>query len=252
MVLYSLTKREKLRAFYRAWRYRLIVERLEISFVVRYLQPGQTVVDVGAHKGAFTYWMQRVVGCEGRVFSFEPQPELAHYLQQLNIAFGLHHVTIVNSALSSSVGVVELVRPQGGPWPEATVKHDCDSTEERLSVAADTLDNYFSTSDRRPIHFIKCDVEGHEFDVFRGGHEILCEDRPVLLFESEIRHQGNRRVETTFDYLKDLGYQGYFFSRSPRCIQPLVNLNPAKHFAQPWSKYYVRNFVFLPQGANTS
>ena len=33
------------------------------------------------------------------------------------------------------------------------------------------------------ISFIKCDVEGHEFQVFQGGESVLSEDHPTLLFE---------------------------------------------------------------------
>src|SRR5947208_1499586 len=38
------------------------------------LQPGQTVLDLGAYAGGATYHFSRAVGPQGRVFAFEPDP----------------------------------------------------------------------------------------------------------------------------------------------------------------------------------
>ena len=51
-----------LRWIFRAWRYRLVVEKHEIKFMLDYLAPGNIAVDIGAHKGAYTYWMSKYVG----------------------------------------------------------------------------------------------------------------------------------------------------------------------------------------------
>ena len=67
----------------RAWRYRLKVEKQEINFMLSHLKPGQTAIDIGAHKGAYTYWMSKYVGKDGKVFAFEPQPKLYNQLNKL-------------------------------------------------------------------------------------------------------------------------------------------------------------------------
>ena len=48
-----------------------------------YLVPGNIAVDIGAHKGAYTYWMSKYVGEKGKVFSFEPQPQLNKQLRTI-------------------------------------------------------------------------------------------------------------------------------------------------------------------------
>ena len=63
----------KFRYLYRAYRYRYRVDRAELRFVRESLEPGQVAVDIGCHKGAYTYWMRRQVGPNGMVFAFEPQ-----------------------------------------------------------------------------------------------------------------------------------------------------------------------------------
>ena len=56
---------QNLQFIYRAWRYRVKLEPKEISFMIRSLSSGDRVVDIGAHKGAYTYWMQKAVGPNG-------------------------------------------------------------------------------------------------------------------------------------------------------------------------------------------
>ena len=54
------------------------------------------------------------------------------------------------------------------------------------------LDSFFA-SRTQPVSLIKCDVEGHEGEVFRGAEQLLRQDRPILLFECEQRHNGSRQ-----------------------------------------------------------
>ena len=70
---------------FRAWRYRLRAERPEIRFLLNQLQLGHTAIDIGAHKGAYTYWMSQRVGSSGQVIAFEPQPELNQTISKLMV-----------------------------------------------------------------------------------------------------------------------------------------------------------------------
>ena len=72
----KILNKDYLRWISRAWKYRLIVERQEILFMLEHLMPGQNAVDIGAHKGAYTYWISKYTGTNGNVFAFEPQSEL--------------------------------------------------------------------------------------------------------------------------------------------------------------------------------
>jgi len=236
---------------YRAWRYRWKVEAAEIRFLLRAIRPGQTVVDIGAHKGALTYWMQRCVGPLGQVFAFEPQPELADYLVCIKSALRMDHVTVVNGAMSSRCGTCTMVRPFGKPWPSAMITSEQRPDEEAVLVKSHTLDDFFRNKQRHPVHFIKCDVEGHEYDVFRGGEGVLRRDRPTLLFECERRHHPQRRIGHIFRYLEGLGYEGYFFARPRGGLRPLSELSETQ-LAVPHSNTYTRNFVFCQKDCDVN
>lgn len=233
---------EKLKLLFRAWKYRLRVERAEIAFLRQHLRTGQTCADVGAHKGAFTYWMQKQVGHQGKVYAFEPQPELAAYLARVKQGFGMEQVTVVHAAVSNRAGTSRLFRERSST-PSATLSEVGADSSASVEVPLETLDGYFSRPGRRPVDFIKCDVEGHELEAFQGAEAILTEDRPKLLFECEQRHLHGHSMRDVFEYLAGLGYQGWFFRRGE--LVPLEQFVPESN-AAPGEPDYVYNFAFFP------
>ena len=226
---------ERLHAWHRAWRYRLRSEKEEVSFLLSRNLDGQTVVDIGANRGVYSYWMQKKVGPRGHIVAFEPQPELNEYLNDLKSTFRLKALTIAHAGLSSAPGQRRLIRPKthwGGASFESEPKQDCDC----LTVPVTTLDQYFLDSPMRPLRFIKCDVEGHEYDVFLGGRRVLQEDHPDLLFEC---HDSNAQSGKLFAYLNGLGYDGFFFANGA-----LVPLSQYDRLRAAIPKPYL-NYVFL-------
>lgn len=233
---------EHLRWMYRAWFYRLRVEREEIAFLLKHLAPGQTAIDVGAHKGAFTYWMAKRVGPTGKVVAFEPQRVLAERLQKLVRSAGMTQVTVENKGVSSREGTAILSVPGGRPSPGATLESPTNSECEQSPVGIVTLDHYFSKLNVPPVRLIKIDVEGHELDVFRGASNILREYKPIILFECETRHHKNRSLDDVFQHLTSLGYVGYFFLRGR--ISKLEEFDAAIHQSDPQHRFYANNFIF--------
>lgn len=233
---------QTLKWIYRAWRYRLVNETSEIAFVRRHLAPGDVALDIGAHKGAYTYWMAKHVGPTGRVFSFEPQPLLAKKLEQLVQARRLPHVTVENLALSSQEGQATLSVPGSKPSPGATLEPRDVSLCEQTTVRVATLDGYFSNRHIPRIKLLKCDVEGHELEVFRGAAQLLRQHKPLLLFECETRHRQDGRLDDVFHFLTDLGYRGEFFRQGT--LTSLQQFDPVIHQADPDSAAYAGNFVF--------
>lgn len=249
---------EQLKWAYRAWRYRLWLERQEIRLLLRQLAPGDVAVDVGAHKGAYTYWMRRTVGASGRVYAFEPQPSLAAGLRGLVAGSGFDNVVVENLGFSSAAGTMTLTVPEGGTSPGASLEPGHGAGQghgqaaERASaqaypVAVTTLDAYFKGDDRARIRLLKCDAEGHELEVFRGGRRLLTEVRPGLLFECERRHRASGSVEEVFSWLQGLGYRGYFVDRGG--ARDIAEFDPQLHQADAGSRDYVNNFLFLPTAA---
>lgn len=199
---------ERVHAYHRFWRFRLRAERPELGFLLSQDLAGSTLLDVGANRGAYSYWMHRAAGRDGRVVAFEPQPELVEYLRKMKRAFRLSRLTVVGSALSEQPGTMPLVRPRrhwgAASFHLAAEQPDCDV----LRVPVTTLDDFLAGCELPAIRFIKCDVQDHEEQVLRGGQRLLATHRPTLLLEqtdASFREGGLGRL------LAELGYDGWFF-----------------------------------------
>jgi FkbM family methyltransferase len=203
----SLSISEKLHMRHRFLRCRYKSEAPSIRFLLESPLAGGTLVDVGANVGVFAYYLSRLAGPSGAVYAFEAQPELGPHLEAVAASFGLENLRVVNRGASSRPGILRMQRTGAGSG-QASFHHEPDSALEAIEVPVTTLDAFFSDTPHAPIRLIKCDVEGHELEVFRGAERILRDDGPVLLFEC---HDEQARRGDLFAFLTDLGYDGVFF-----------------------------------------
>ena len=276
----------RLRFVWRAVAYRLHRNRHELAALRNHIAPGDIVIDIGSHKGGFLYWLVRYAGPRGHVYAFEPQPQLAAYLRQIVARCGWTNVTLEAAAVSERAGTLDLMIPAaaGQSSPGATLSRVDDAGPyHRVPVPVVALDAYvdarvashpgplagragsgpaagpaesegragpFGPAGPARVAAIKCDVEGHELEVFRGAERLLRESRPVLLFECEARHMtGGRTPNDVFDYLQARGYRGQFFS--PRGLRPIeefrLDLHQRPGAGRFWrAKDYCNNFLFVP------
>ena len=79
------------------------------------------MLDIGACRGAFAYWMLNAVGRHGHVVAFEPIPQLAEHLRQLQVACRFERLTVVQTALSNTSGERSLFVPTAGHLGTATL-----------------------------------------------------------------------------------------------------------------------------------
>jgi FkbM family methyltransferase len=235
----------KARYLYRAWKARYRDQRLEISLALKNIRPGDVVVDAGANKGAYTYWLRRATGPKGRVLAYEPQASLAAYLQRACVTFGWNNVVVRQIALSDRAGIAKLHVPGGGVSPGASLEA-VTSGEETFECAVETLDRELK---EERVSFLKVDVEGHELALFKGAEQTLRTHRPCILFECEARHLARHSMQDVFNYLLGLRYRGSLLAGDK--LLPLQEFKPEIHQRQSgprfWdAKDYFNNFFFCP------
>ncbi len=234
---------------YRAWRFKKRVERAEVDAVLKYINPGDTVLDIGANKGALTYWMQQAVGPDGKVVAYEPQPELIAYLEKIKQEMGWANVEVVGAGVSQEDGEMTLFRPDPFACLGASLSRGVHAGGDRLKVPTVSLDSHLSKNDLRPVDFIKCDVEGHEMEVFHGAEAVLREDKPLLMFDCEAQHYFWHKPEDVLEFLYDLGYEGSFFLNGT--AHDAADFNSEVHQASKnhESKSYAYSFLFRHRDA---
>lgn len=249
----SLSATHKLRMRHRCWRYRFKSEVHSIQYVLSGAFEDGTLLDIGANRGIYSIYMSRAAGPQGRLIAFEAQPELGEHLHDVRESFGLDNMTIVNKGLSSEPGVLQMRRPKVGA---GTASFHASSGEdwESVDIPVIKLDDYVDEHDVRDVSFIKCDVEGHELEVFKGGEMLLRRDHPAILFEC---HHSEAEKGELFDYLTRIGYDGYFYHVTPADHRSILHKGrghyvSAKDFADyEYARPGVlhRNYVFVRSGS---
>jgi FkbM family methyltransferase len=164
------------------------------AFTAR-IEPGMTVVDVGAHIGFFALGAALRTGPTGKVYAFEPSPETADLLERhvhMNGFDGL--VEVLRIGLSDREGEAAFYAHgetmAAAMFPENIAllsPEELGSPPEEHRIGTTTLDIFCSERSISPDR-IKIDVEGAELAVLkgaakilRGDAEILCEVHPSAL-----------------------------------------------------------------------
>ena len=155
------------------------------AFLTSFLEPGMTVLDVGAHGGVYTMLAARLVSPGGRVVSFEPSDrERTRLLDHLRLN-GITNVTVVPSAVGAEDGEVELLVVGGQETGCNSLRKPPGERARGVRVPITTLDACIERHGIGRVDFIKMDIEGGERDALRGAERLFSRDRPALLCEIE-------------------------------------------------------------------
>ena len=185
----------------------------DLRVLPQFVKPGMNALDIGANFGLYTRFLSEQVGESGSVYSFEPISESFAVLENNVEALGLTNVSLFRHALSNRSGTAEMRIPKRTDGSLNHYEASLETEEWEGEYLVDrvemgTLDDWAEQQCIGKIDFIKCDVEGHELDVFAGGSHLLARDKPTLLFKS---HEFQVRKGDLFRLLTELGYDGYFF-----------------------------------------
>ncbi len=178
------------------------------------VQPGDVVIDIGANIGAHTIPLSRLVGDTGRVIACEPTSFACEKLRA-NIAANPHladRIT-VHQAMLSSQGSDQLPDAIYSSWPLYSSEDLHEKHRGRLMSTAGatvtTLDELVRSHQLSEVALIKLDVDGHEYDVLRGGLETLRRLKPILIVElAPYVHEGcQQRFDGMLRFLWEAGYR---------------------------------------------
>lgn len=181
----------------------------EYARLQEWLRPGDIALDIGANFGSYTLRMSELVGCAGRVFSFEPVPQTFHMLVRAVAAAGCRNVTTLNVACSDRDGFVRMVVPDDELTGENLYGASItDDTQHGLVVFRVCIDQL--PLPRSGIRLVKVDAEGHDHLVISGMWELLKSCMPVLIAEHPRPDIVSR--------LENLGYSVTRSEKSPNSV----------------------------------
>ncbi|HVM94172.1 MAG TPA: FkbM family methyltransferase [Terriglobales bacterium] len=158
-------------------------------------QPGDVVFDVGAYCGVSSYYFSQMVGPNGKVYSFEPDP-LNFSLLQRNIA--RHHLTnvvAVEAAISHEAGFAEFYGEGalGSTLADHSTRASCGGLARVRTMTFEQACVAYGVP-----AFAKIDIEGAEVAMLEAASEYL--KRHAIHFVLDTNHLvagslSNRPVE---------------------------------------------------------
>lgn len=160
-----------------------IWEPFETSLLLRLLAPGDVFVDVGANIGYFSILAADVVGDEGAVFAFEPDPENYRLLAANAALNGVaHRITAVAAALSDAAGQGRLFLSEDNLGDHRVYAGD--EQRDSLPIALYCGGDFLAGRLQR-LDLLKVDTQGSEYHVIAGLMPLLRDLSPVprVLFE---------------------------------------------------------------------
>jgi FkbM family methyltransferase len=181
--------------------------------LTKFLSPGMTFVDVGAHIGLLTLAGARAVGPTGKVLAIEPAPTAFEALRRTIAVSGLAgSVKAIRQAIGAhSERRTFYVRDVLGRSSLSPSGSDSEASIDEIEVELSPLDNLLQVGER--VDLVKIDVEGAELAVLAGMTRIIAEN-PYLVIIAEFSHPHLRA--------RQIAPQCWFASFRNQGFEPLV------------------------------
>lgn len=183
----------------------------EVAMMRHFVQPGDTVIDVGANIGDLTIPLAKMVGPAGRVYAVESHPETFQILCA-NLALNeMRHVKPINAFIATTADI-----ETAGPWG-------------KFAFVSETWPPQFLSLDALKLascQLLKIDVDGKELEVLKSGEALLQSCRPVLYFENDRRDLS----PSLLGYVSEREYDLYWHP-APIFAKDNFFGNPVNHWA---------------------
>jgi len=160
-----------------------IWEDSSITLFYNLVNPNEelTILDIGACVGLYSLYAKFLP--KATFYSFEPCPLNFRLLNENVVLNNISNVKTFNIAISNknAIQIFNTCKSSCGTHTlgENPLRF---SDIEQISVNCDTIDNLFYSKDI-PVHFIKIDTEGWEYNIFKGGINTIKKYKPFIQLE---------------------------------------------------------------------
>lgn len=183
-------------------------EPLATRVLSKIVGPGMHVVDIGSNVGYFLLIEARLVGRDGVVVGFEPEPANFRLLQRNVQANGYTNVILLNEAVGDQEAVASLSVARQSNWHSLTdVPWE---TVTRIPVEVVALDRVLEDLSFDRVDVVRMDIEGYERRALDGMRRTLDRSRPGLLAEIHPHLLDPTTLDEFFRDLQALSYDAAF------------------------------------------
>jgi FkbM family methyltransferase len=229
-IMYELNLEDDIQKFI----YFNVYEHRGIQKVMKYIKTGDICLDIGANVGFYALNFAKHVGKTGKVYAFEPSPDLAQKLKK-NIQYNNYESIIEVHQLGicdiTGFNLFALSPNENSGWGHLGTDERFNQT---ITIQTDTLDNFFEEKQINTVKFMKVDIEGAEDKLIEGAKQVLHEKRIDHIYMEFCKMSS---IET-LSRIEKLASFGYFPEKQDKAILDKMCKDDS------FSRNLVQNFLF--------
>jgi len=211
----------------------------ELFAMQKFLKKKRRFIDIGGNRGIYSFFYSSHFK---KIECFEPIKEITNKLassRKKNIS--IHNIGLSDKNAQKILYIPYIKKTLATPLASLNKPVKTEYLERKINIKA--LDDFKF----KDVDFIKIDVEGNELNVIKGSIKTIEKYKPILLIEIEQRHN-QENIESIFNFIKSLGYDGFFFKNKIKESLDKFNyeIDQKKYLKNPDSKKYINNFFFIP------
>ena len=172
-----------------------------------FLSEGDAYIDIGANKGEFAIHAAKVVGNQGKVIAFEPEPENCKWIRKSIEKSSIKNIILEQAAIGEDDTSLDLFIGHKSGW-HSLIRNTGNTKNESIPVNVFSLDNYLKNNHLPNLKAIKIDVEGFEKQVLLGANTTLKNYKNLVLFIDIHPNHGVKHSEI-YDILYDYNFEVY-------------------------------------------
>lgn len=188
-------------------------EKAETGMTEQLVRDGDTVLDIGANIGWYSMNLA-VARRASRIMCFEPIPATYGALVRNLELNGISNVVANNFGLSDSDNTFTFYFYPEGSGNASLVNLTAREDAQAVQCVVKTMDGLGVQPD-----FIKCDVEGAELMVLKGGRKTIAQYKPILFLEILRKWSAkfNYNPNEIFRFLREIGYEAFAVGERGLC-----------------------------------
>jgi FkbM family methyltransferase len=195
----------------------------EMDVYASLLQPGMTVIDVGANIGHYAIVAARRVG---RVYAFEPEPRNFQLLARNVAVNGLSNVVAEMKAVADRRESRCLYVSEYNLGSHSLAPENAPDSRRRIEVETVTIDEYHEQEmDGCRVDLLKVDTQGAETMIVNGACKLLSGESIIVVMECwpfGLKRMGSSAAEL----VDQLGYLGFDLTIIDERNRSMTSLDP--------------------------
>ena len=190
-------------------------ESQELEMSLNLINKDDVIFDIGANFGWYSMNIaQKYPDC--KLYAFEPIAKTYNYLNENIKLNNFENVRLSNIGLSNEEGSFTFYYDDTLSVNASLSNVSDNKNIKNVECSVSTIDSFIDKQKIKKIDFIKCDVEGAEFLVFKGGFETIKRDKPIIFSEMLRKWSAkfNYHPNDIITYFNNFGYNCFVLRKN--------------------------------------